>query len=77
MICPKCNGEIREGARFCAQCGNPVVPAENSGRRTLVHNILLMMILVLLLILWVKSVSGGFRAKRSPAVGVLQMEGDR
>lgn len=30
MFCPKCGKELKEGAKFCGGCGNPVAPAEET-----------------------------------------------
>jgi predicted nucleic acid-binding Zn ribbon protein len=59
MACPTCSNELRDGARFCAQCGNPVASSGRSQRRTLVRNILLGIIMVLLIVLVIQNVSSG------------------
>ena len=30
MICPKCNNQVVDGAEFCQNCGNKLVPQSNS-----------------------------------------------
>ena len=38
MICPKCNHENRDGAKFCNECGSPLAAAvAPSAQQTVVY----------------------------------------